>query len=217
MPSSPLLLGHRGARASSVPENTLPCFELALAHGCDGFEFDVRLSGCGCAVICHDPKVGGTIVSEAKLLNLPVLQDVLGGFAKRAFLDIELKVPGLSSELLLALGQHPPERGYVVSSFLPDVLREIHVRNDSVPLGIICDDQKQLQGWRDLPVQYVIPQYSLLTRKLVEAVHAASKIVLVWTVNDRRTMRRLVDWGVDGIISDKTDLLVKTLRPGNSS
>jgi len=215
--SSPLLLGHRGARASSVPENTLPCFELALAHGCDGFEFDVRLSGCGCAVICHDPKVRGTLVSEAKLLNLPVLQDVLLAFAKRAFLNIELKVPGLSSELLLALGQHPPERGYVVSSFLPDVLLEIHVRNDSVPLGIICDDQKQLQRWRDLPVQYVIPQYSLLTRKLLEEVHAASRTVLAWTVNDRRTMRRLVDWGVDGIISDKTELLVKTIRPANSS
>lgn len=216
MLGSPLLLGHRGARASSVPENTLPSFELALVQGCDGFEFDVRLAGCGCAVVSHDPQVRGTTVSEVydtKPLNLPVLQDVLGAFAKRAFLDIELKVPGLSSELLLALRQYPPEPGYVVSSFLPEVLLDINARNNLIPLGIICDDQKQIQSWRDLPVQYVIPQYSLITPKLVEDVHAADKVLFAWTVNDRRPMRRLAEWRVDGIISDETELLVKTLRP----
>ncbi len=39
----PLLLGHRGAK-SYAPENTIEAFELALQHGCDGFEFDVRLT-----------------------------------------------------------------------------------------------------------------------------------------------------------------------------
>ena len=48
-------LGHRGARAvRQIPENTLASFELCLQHGCDGFEFDVRLSADGQAVICHD-------------------------------------------------------------------------------------------------------------------------------------------------------------------
>ncbi|HXZ31833.1 MAG TPA: glycerophosphodiester phosphodiesterase [Terriglobales bacterium] len=216
MASSPLLLGHRGARASSLPENTLPCFELALSHGCDGFEFDVRLAGCSCAVVCHDAQVRGTPVSDiydTKSFNLPVLQDVLGAFAKRAFLDIELKVPGLSSELLLAISQDLPERGYVVSSFQSDVLLDINARNSLVPLGIICDDQNQIQSWRDLPVQYAVPQYSLITPRLVEDVHAAGKMLLAWTVNDRRQMLRLAEWGVDGIISDETELLVSTLRP----
>ena len=44
----PLLLGHRGARATRhVPENTLASFELCLEHGCDGFEFDIRRSSDG--------------------------------------------------------------------------------------------------------------------------------------------------------------------------
>ena len=44
----PLLLGHRGARAEkSISENTLASFDLALAQGCDGFEFDVRLAADG--------------------------------------------------------------------------------------------------------------------------------------------------------------------------
>ena len=44
-------------RLAAVPENTFASFDLALEHGCDGFEFDVRLTGCGRAVVCHDPKV----------------------------------------------------------------------------------------------------------------------------------------------------------------
>src|SRR5271167_4165828 len=93
-----LLLGHRGARASrEIPENTLASFELCLQHGCDGFEFDVRLSADGQAVICHDASFGGMKIEKAlaKSLPLPTLEAVLRQFAHRAFLDIELKVAGL--------------------------------------------------------------------------------------------------------------------------
>lgn len=215
MSGLPLLLGHRGARASSsVPENTLESFELALKQGCAGFEFDVQLAQCGCAVICHDEQVRGRRIAEtkAKLLGLPLLQEVLASFSKRAFLDIELKVPGLSSEVLLGLRQHPPERGCVVSSFLPEVVLEMNARSRDIPLGIICDNQKQLQRWPELPIQYVMAQYSLVTRELAEAVHNAGKTLFAWTVNDRRTITRLADWGVDAIISDETELLVKTMQ-----
>lgn len=217
MPLLPFLLGHRGARASaSVAENTLPSFALALKHGCDGFEFDVRLTGCGRALICHEPKVKGITIAKAtstQLLDFPVLQDVLVQFGQEAFLDIEVKVTGLGSQVVMALREHPPQRGYVVSSFLPDVLIELSVRSGSIPLGLICEDQKQLRRWRDLPLQYVIPEYSLITEDLVQQVHKARRMIFAWTVNDKRTMLRLAEWGVDGIISDKTELLVKTLRP----
>ncbi|MBV8051245.1 MAG: glycerophosphodiester phosphodiesterase [Acidobacteriaceae bacterium] len=212
----PLLLGHRGARASPIPENTLASFELALSHACDGFEFDVRLAACGCAVICHDPEYHGMPLSkiyDTKSVDLLRLEEVLAAFSKQAFLNIELKVPGLSSELLLALHQSPPEKGYVVSSFLPDVLLDVHTRNSSIPLGFICDKAKNLPLWRDLPVQYVIPQHPLIDRELIRDVHDADKFLFAWTVNERSSMQRLAEWGVDGIISDDTELLVKTLRP----
>ena len=87
--TAPLLLGHRGARASRhIPENTLASFELCLQHGCDGFEFDVRLSGDGQAVICHDADVGGMEIATtaAESLRLPTLEDVLRQFADGRFL-----------------------------------------------------------------------------------------------------------------------------------
>src|SRR5215467_12249573 len=129
----PLLLGHRGARAfRSVSENTYASFDLALEHGCDGFEFDVRLTGCGRAVVCHDSQVQGVTVSRAtarQLMDLPILEDVLARYADRVFLDIELKVPGLESKLLDALHHHWPHRDFVVSSFLPSVLMELRARS----------------------------------------------------------------------------------------
>ncbi|MGB6676485.1 MAG: glycerophosphodiester phosphodiesterase family protein, partial [Terriglobales bacterium] len=91
MSDLPLLLGHRGARAStSVPENTPASFDLALEHGCHGFEFDVRLTLCGRFVVCHDPTVDGITISQAtgnQLTHLPLLEDVVQSYSQRAFLD----------------------------------------------------------------------------------------------------------------------------------
>jgi len=216
MPHSPVLLGHRGSRSStSVGENTVAAFDLALKHGCDGFEFDVRLTASGRAVICHDPAVGGVTIAKAQsrqLRHLPVLGDILKRYAKRAFLDIELKVSGLDSELLIALREHSPARGHVVSSFLPEVLNDLRLRSGETPLGLICERRKQLDRWPNMPVEYVIAHNSLIAQDLVKELHDAGKRVIAWTVNDAPAMLRLAEWGIDGIVSDDTALLAKTFN-----
>ena len=213
--SLPLLLGHRGARAfRQIPENTLASFELCLGHGCDGFEFDVRLSADGQAVICHDATIGGMKIenTEAKSLPLPTLEDVLRQFAQRAFLDIELKVAGLGLQTLAELRKHPPQKGYVVSSFLPDVLSAIHDLDPTIPLGFLCETRGQLRGWREMPAEWVIPQFKLADGELLELVHAAGNRIMVWTVNHAARMREFAERGVDAIISDETELMVRSLR-----
>jgi glycerophosphoryl diester phosphodiesterase len=214
MSDPPLLLGHRGARASAlVPENTPASFDLALEDGCDGFEFDVRLTGCGRSVVCHDPKVDGIVISRAtanQLLHLPLIEDVLQRYSQRAFLDIELKTPGLESKMLNLLREYRIEEDYLVSSFLPEVVIELKTRSPKIQTGIIFDKPGQLVCWRETKVEYVIPHYSLVTRALVQEVHSAGSKLFTWTVNDREAMLLLADWGVDGIISDDTKLLVKT-------
>ena len=211
-----LLLGHRGARASTgVPENTLASFDLALEHGCDGFEFDVRLAACGTAVVCHDPKAGKLAIAQTRaqqLPRLPRLTDVIQRYGERAFLNIELKVKDLESKVLSALGEFPPRNGYVVSSFIPDVVMDLEARSSSASIGIICETPAQLACWRQLPVDYVIPHQSLVDEVLVQDVQHAGLRIFVWTVNEPEGMRRLAAWGVDGIISDETKLLVATLR-----
>src|SRR5579864_1381512 len=125
-----LLLGHRGARAvKSIPENTIASFDRCLADGCDGFEFDVRLTADAQPVVCHDPKFEGAVIAKSpakQLANLPKLEEVLRRYQESAFLDIELKVPGLERITADLLKQYPAQHGVVVSSFLPEVLGVFH-------------------------------------------------------------------------------------------
>lgn len=211
----PLLLGHRGARATrSIPENTFASFDLAFEHGCDGFEFDVRLTADGVAVICHDPEFAGVTIARAEasqLPTLPRLDDLLARYAARAFLDIELKVAGLEQLVLAALTTDPPQRGFVISSFLPGVLASLRVLDPGVPLGLLCEDNSQLSEWNTSPVQFVIPHFTLIDDDLCKQVHTAGKKILTWTVNDSESMQRLSSCGIDGIISDDTSLLVEVL------
>ncbi len=207
--SRPLLLGHRGAR-KYAPENTLPALQMALDHGCDGFEFDVRMTADMHAVICHDPKYLRKVISESKRseLDVPALEQVVTRFAGKAFLNIELKVSGTESCTVELLRLHP-FRG-VVSSFLPEVIEKLATLKADVPLGVICESSRQLARWKDLPIQAVMANRGLLSEKLVAELHSAGKQVVVWTVNNAREMTRFADWGVDGLISDDTKLLAAT-------
>jgi glycerophosphoryl diester phosphodiesterase len=210
----PLLLGHRGARATrQIPENTLESFELCLEHGCDGFEFDVRCSADGIAVICHDPTSRGLQIDStpAAQLAVPTLEEVLKRFSGRAFLDIELKVGGLEKQLLAALRAHAPGKGYVVSSFLPAVLGAVSELDDSIPLGLLYERKDQLMR-AEFAARWMIPHFTVVTRELAEHVHMSSRKIMTWTVNRADEMHKFADWGVDAIISDDTELLVRSFR-----
>lgn len=211
----PLLLGHRGARAvHSIPENTLPSFDRALADGCDGFEFDVRLTADGVAVVCHDPHTAGVNIAEVRVEQLPALsrlEDVLAHYHERAFLDIELKVGGLEAMVAAMVRKFSPQREFVVSSFLPEVLERMHAQGDGIALGLICETRAELARWKELRIEYVILQGKLAGPKVISMIRDAGKKVMVWTVNDAKAMLSFAQAGVDGIISDDTSLLVRTL------
>jgi glycerophosphoryl diester phosphodiesterase len=56
----------------------------------------------------------------------------------------------------------------------------------------------------------------LVTPRFVAAAHARDLPVHVWTVNDAAEMHRLLDMGVDGIMTDRTDVLKKVLTERGS-
>jgi glycerophosphoryl diester phosphodiesterase len=220
LPAELLLLGHRGARLYA-PENTITAFELALKHGADGFEFDVRGTRTKQSIVCHDHKFNRIVVRRSTLEQIhatcsvegkpPCLEDVLELFQRKAFLNIEVKVRGMEQVVLQAVKRFPPQRGYFISSFLPSVVRKLHALDPSLVLGAVSKSYWHLRRWKSLPVSYVVPHHRLLTPRLVAELHAAGKTVITWTVNDARKMRLAAQMGVDGIISDDTRLLVDTL------
>jgi glycerophosphoryl diester phosphodiesterase len=228
----PLLLGHRGAR-EYAPENTLEAFELALAHGCDGFEFDVRSTADGSLAIWHDPTVRRMLVARANYVTLcqrlqtgwrvkkaaqtkpaaiPCLQDVLAAFGARAYLNIEIKVPGIEREVVAAIVAAPPRRGYLVSSFQPEVVQQLRAINPEVPVGWIVSDRRLLRNWQKFQIDVLVAHHLLASAELVQAVHRAGRKLFVWTVNRPKKMQKLAEWGIDAIISDDTRLLSDTLR-----
>jgi glycerophosphoryl diester phosphodiesterase len=230
MPPRPLLLGHRGAR-NYAPENTMPAFRLALDHGCDGFEFDVRTTSDGVAVICHDPKYKRIeIASRAfvevreKCVEVPTLEEVLCEFAATAFLNVELKTAGAETTLLQLLRKYPARKGLVVSSFLPEVVKTLRQLGAEFALGLICENARQLRKGLGLPVQALMLERRLVTHKLVDEIRntapkptegfngAPTPVqIFVWTVNSVSEMRKFAEMGVDGIISDDTKLMAETL------
>jgi glycerophosphoryl diester phosphodiesterase len=215
----PLLLGHRGA-SHYAPENTVDAFELALQHGCDGFEFDVRYTKDLRGVVCHDRRRHRRSVHshtleelrarERRALDLPCADEVIREYARRAYLDVELKLEGEVGPILEALAATPEAR-FVVSSFLPELLLRLHARAPQVPLGLIAENARQLARAPDLPVRMVMIHRRLAARLLIDKLHEGAKQVMVWTVNRESEMRELAALGIDGIISDDTLLLARTL------
>ena len=230
--TGPLLLGHRGCRLPGFRENSIPAFHHAVQSGCDGFEFDVRLTADQKAVCHHDSGLGKLIIEHStyeQLLKhdlnsiatsetaLPCLPDVLADFQDGAFLDIELKVSGLEAHTLRAIRQYPPQRGYVISSFLPGVVQALaelapNELGEPAVLGLIFDNAKALDVWPALPVSWVVPRHNLVSQELIDAVHSAGRKLMTWTVNRPGDMLRFAEWGVDAMVSDDPALLCRTVR-----
>lgn len=221
----PLLLGHRGCRLPKFQENTLPAFTHAIDSSCDGFEFDVRSTSDHRAVCVHGPSIGNKVIAECtydefrkESLNsgkgeISTLEQVVQSFGKSAFLNIELKVQGLEEQALEIVKGLSQDR-FVISSFQSEVICRIRELDPDVPVGFIFSTVDGLRSWPILPGPYVIPNSDLVTPAVVESVHAADRKLIAWTVNRPAEMKRLADWGVDGLISDNPALLCKTLRRG---
>lgn len=161
-------------------------------------------------VICHNPfhqrrRIERHLFSE---FNLPDADEVIRSFLGRAYLDIELKVPGRAQPILDVLRSADRSR-FVISSFLPDVLEAIHSDGKNIPLGLICENVRQLRRWPSLPIGAVMIHRKLATKSLVDELHSSGKQVFAWTVNRKREMLHLAELGIDGLISDDTLLLAR--------
>jgi len=213
----PILLGHRGA-SKYAPENTFEAFDLALEHGCDGFELDARLTSDAKALICHDRDRDGKLLADciaAKFPGLLAMEEVLSRYGSKAFINLELKVEGLHDFVLGAYRSSAPQR-FMVSSFKPEALIALYELKPEFPLGLICKTEQQLSVWGQVPLDVLIAHSSLVTEELRALTGNAGKQLFVWTINRQGDMRHFADMGVDGIISDDTALLARTFGQAKS-
>ncbi|MCY4188916.1 MAG: glycerophosphodiester phosphodiesterase [Bryobacterales bacterium] len=214
----PFIIGHRGAAGQK--ENTVPGFEHALAQGADGFELDVRRSGDGQLVAMHSPVAGRHSVGSAPYeefrdlgegYSIPLFEDVLKRFAHRAFLDVELKEPGFEEQALDLIQTHGDVGRTMISGFHTEMLNKVHDLLPEIQTGFIFNRTQDEEIRHNSPIDFVIPQFRLASRNFIEEVHDEDLKVLAWTVNSEAEMRRLLDLGVDGMITDEPGLLASVL------
>ncbi len=223
----PIIVGHRGA-AGHAPENTLPSFAKAIELGADMVEFDVRLCKSGELVVIHDKKIDRTTnghgyvadktVQELQLCDagngakIPTLRQVLDFIDRRIKVNIELKGPDTAIAVSRLLQEYITQKGwqkgdFLVSFFNHDEVKRFKQEYPDILVGYIFK-KKPLFGFDYDYFDVLIIRRDAINQSLVNNAHKHGKRVFVFTVNDFDTINKMLQLGVDGIISDYPDRVI---------
>ena len=212
-----LVIAHRGV-TSLARENTLEAFQKAIDLRADMIEFDVRRTQDRHYVIHHDLHIAGKPLSEMTLrevreiartldYHVPELEEVLALTRGKIGLDIELKEEGYEREIIRLAGRSLAEGDFIVSSFHAGCLARVKQCRAGVRTGLIFKDAGALTtAILEGDTDWLLPARNLAEGKLLERMSRSGKKIAVWTVNDTKQMRRLLeDDRIEGIITDRTD------------
>lgn len=220
----PLVVGHRGA-AGLAPENTLRSFALAAELGVDAVELDVHYVHQKLFVM-HDGRLDRTTSGSGALSDhdlealrsfdaglgqcIPYLEEVFAALPNAIGINIELKGPGTAAPVIDWLTQQP-DRDVLISSFNLEELREAQNIGDGRFKLALLFDRWQRNVWSSAETfgaWSVNLNVRAASKRRIEEARARGLRVLVYTVNDEETARRLLDWGVAGLFTDFPDRIV---------
>jgi len=219
-PSRALVIAHRGASAREL-ENSLAAFRAAAALGADAVELDVHATADGVIVVHHDEAIAGHRIARMtrpqlaalRLANgepVPTLGDVLGllGPALQVFVEVKSLPPQFDASLLDVLRNGPNPPGYAVHAFDHRIVRRLGAARPGLRLGVLSTSYpiEPLRPLRDAGATVLWQEHSLVDRALVAALHGAGMQLIVWTVDDVTAMRELLDFGVDGICTNRPEV-----------
>jgi glycerophosphoryl diester phosphodiesterase len=223
-----LVIAHRGG-SSLARENTLEAFQKAIDLCADMIEFDVRRTKDQHYLIHHDPRIAGKPLNEltrsevreiagAMGFHVPGLEEALQLAGGRIGVDIELKEEGYERKVLEQICAALPDADYIVSSFHACSISTVKRHRPGVRTGFIFKEAGALtpdilEGDTD----WMLPVQSLVDDDLLVRLRRAGKKIAVWTVNDTRQMKRLLeDDRIDGIVTDRPDAAL-AVRAGHNA
>jgi glycerophosphoryl diester phosphodiesterase len=169
--------------------------------------------------------------------ELPTLEEALEFFATvEVGVHADVKSPAHGREIAAALRRHGLIERAVASSFWTSALRDLRVEEPRLPVGITYPEDRRGLARRRLLTPFVpsvvavlarglprrLPRwlrttgataamlhYAVLSRAAVERCHQGGAAVWAWTVNEPEHLQRVVDLGVDGVISDDPRLFLQ--------
>jgi glycerophosphoryl diester phosphodiesterase len=207
-----LRLAHRGDHAHA-PENTIAAFEAAIARpGCDGVEFDVRVSADGVAVVLHDDtlarvqgrpeRADSLTAAQLREFGVPTLVAVLSACGPDAFLDIELKEDlGATALAPIRAARGLPDGSLshaVVSAFEPASIATIRRLAPAVTCWLNVDDLEPATIDRAIALgcRGTSADWRVIDVRTAAAVARAGLDLAAFTLTNRRTLARLERLGV---------------------
>jgi glycerophosphoryl diester phosphodiesterase len=152
--------------------------------------------------------------------RIPTLQEVIDAVGRRLLLNIELKArgqrdDGLAAAVAAAVEQNNLFDRVVVSSFSRLAIRRVRHLNPRIPIGYLyyLDPLLTRRPWpRDLPRPEALhPWFKMIDENYVRWARGQGYRIHTWTVDDPATMRRLAEWGVEIIITNRPDVLQQVL------
>lgn len=233
----PIPWAHRGG-ASEVAENTMASFQYAVDLGYRYIETDVHVTSDGVLLAFHDDildrvtdrtgvigELPWSVVGQARVDGtepIPLLEDVLGAWPA-VRLNIDPKHDAAVEALVEALrrcgavdrvcvGAFSDERLARVRAALPGVCTSLGPAG-SLQLGLAATGQDV--GELDAPCAQLPPSYGdipVVTAEVVAEAHRRGLQVHVWTVDEPDEMTRLLELGVDGLMTDRPAVLKELLR-----
>lgn len=227
---------HRGS-SLKAPENTLAAIEQAIEDGADYVELDVRQTADGHLVLLHDKdllrvagdsrniwqltleqarqlEVGGWFDPAFEGEQIPTVSEAIEALRGRAQLYLEIKTspqtPDLTRKVVQALQEHGFITQTLLASLEPAVLRHAQRLEPTLRTSLLV--HSAIGAVTGQPFEALALREALVTPAYASEVRARGHALHVWTVNDRRSMSRMLDLGVDNIITDRPALLASLLE-----
>jgi glycerophosphoryl diester phosphodiesterase len=238
-----IVIAHRGA-SRAAPENTLAAMRKAIEYGADYAECDVFQTKDGKLVLFHDQElerttgktgmiweytlaelkemeVGSWFNEEFRGEPIPTLREVIHLVKGKMKLNIEVKVSGEDPEIARnvvdVIRSENMGDECMVTSFEKSVIVDVKQMASELRTGYIFDEEHPpdiFEGeW-----EYVCSKHNIVDRAFVRKARQKGKKVFVWTVDSPQVMKKMIDVGVDGIITDVPDVLkqvITSIRENN--
>jgi len=225
-----LIIAHRGA-SNVAPENTLKSFKKAIELGADYVEFDVHFSKDEEIIIMHDENTLRTtgregLIKEMTLKELkrldagesekiPTLDELIDVAKGKIRLQLEIKASGMAEKIVETLENSGLIESTLISSFNHSELlniKQIEPRLKLAPLIIGVRQNKTIEE-AVLNKYYAIhPFYKLINKKFIDLAHKNNIKINAYTVDSKNAIVKLINMGIDGIITNKIDLVKKILN-----